>query len=114
MQTTTTASVSFEAGHTDSRDSLCLAPGHGHRWVVAVTVQGDKVDQGDLLSALRSVIDEFAGRNLNDMLPGVRTSPGGLGLYIHERLVLEWRWITQVRVDMGPGISVLLEWELRS
>ena len=113
MKAAITASVSFEAGHTDTRDSFCNVSGHGHRWVVAVTVQGDNVDQGDLLSSLRSVIDEFAGRNLNDMLPGVRANPGGLGVYIHERLVLEWRWITQVRVDMGPNVSVLLEWELR-
>lgn len=112
MRATATASVTFEAGHTVPNDTLCEEPNHGHRWVISVGVE-HAVDHGDLLSALSSVVDEFAGRNLNDMLPGVIPSPTGLGLYVHERLSLDWRKITKIEVSMGPNTSVLIEWELR-
>ena len=119
MRTFTTVSVSFEAGHTvfdrgraGTTDEFCAVPNHGHRWRIAVTA--DTIpDYGDFLSAVQSVIDEISGRNLNDMLPGVVTSPQGLGLYIRERLALDWPRITKIQVDMGPFISSTIDWEIR-
>lgn len=116
----TSARVSFEAGHHVVGHSECAVMGHGHRWAIIVAVTGgldpktmQVVDHGDLLSALRSVVDEVAGRNLNDMLPGVTTTPEGIATYMKERLVLDWPKISSIVVEMGPNISVTLINELR-
>lgn len=112
MKILTTVGVSFEAGHTVSSDQACEIPNHGHRWKVSVTTEVPP-DHTEFLSAVQSVIDEIAGRNLNDMLPGVVTSPFGLGLYVRERLALDWPRITKVQVEMGPFISTTIDWEIR-
>lgn len=119
MRFTTSVRHEFEASHTVVGHSRCGWQ-HGHCWAVTITVGGGLdpknilvVDHGDLWRALKRVVDEFADRDLNDMLPGVVTTPEGLGLYVAERLTLEWRGLREVRVEMGPAISVTLTVETR-
>lgn len=119
MRHSTTVSVPFEAGHQlDDLDGCKW--NHGHRWTVAVTVEGSLdakkvyvVDHYLLLASVRRVVDEFALRNLNDMLPGVRTTPEGMAIYFHERLALEHHRIVAIEVGMGAEIKSRVEWDLR-
>lgn len=119
MRHTTTAHVTFEASHIVIDHSMC-GRNHGHQWDVAVTVEGGLdpkkilvVDHGELLLSLQRVIREVADRDLNDMLPGVITTPEGIALYIRERLSLEWPRIVRIEVEMGPSVWVALEPEIR-
>jgi 6-pyruvoyl-tetrahydropterin synthase len=116
---TTTVSESFEAGH-QLDDPVACRWAHGHRWTVSVTVDGTLdpkkvyvVDHGALLAALRVVVDELRDRNLDDMLPGVRSTPEGLAIYFHERLALVQPRIVAVSVGMGEGVQVRVEWDVR-
>lgn len=119
MRHTTTVRETFEAAHRIPDSRMCR-DGHGHRWTVEVTVAGTLdpkkvfvVDHGDLLAALGSIISEFALRDLDDMLPGVRSTPEGLAMYIRERLALNWPGIVRVNVGMGDSVSVGVEWDVR-
>jgi len=111
-----TVSKSFDAGHQVVDDAICSWGGHGHRWTVSVTVTGGLdpktimvVDHAELVGALDSIILELQGHNLNDMLPGVVTTPEGIGLYFRERLILDWPTISQIRVETSIGITAVLE-----
>jgi 6-pyruvoyl-tetrahydropterin synthase len=119
LRHTTTAHVTFEASHFVMDHSLCGRT-HGHQWNVAVTVEGGLdprkiwvVEHGELLSSLNRIVREFADRDLNDMLPGVVTTPEGLALYVRERMTLEWPRIVRIEVEMGPSIVIALEPEIR-
>lgn len=119
MKHTTTVTVPFEAGHQlDDPDGCRWA--HGHRWTVAVTVAGSLdakkvyvVDHFGLLAAVREVVDELRDRNLDDMLPGVRTTPEGIAIYFRERLALGVPRIVAIEVGMGDEIRSRVEWDLR-
>lgn len=112
MRFTTSARDAFQAVHEVEGHSVCGRV-HSHAWQVSVSVEGGLdpkkvyvVDHGELEEALRVVIDEFRDGDLNDMLPGVVTTPEGVALYIRERLVLQFPRIGAVTVDMGPGVQV--------
>jgi 6-pyruvoyl-tetrahydropterin synthase len=114
-----TARQTFEAAHHVESHSLC-GVNHGHRWTIEVSVTGQLdakkvqlVDHGDLVAALATIVAELRDRDLNDMLPGVITTPEGLGLYIRERLTLAWPRLSYVRITMGESISIIVESELR-
>lgn len=114
-----TARQSFEAAHHVDGHSLC-GVNHGHRWTIEVTISGgldpkkvQLVDHGELVATLTPIIDELRDRDLNDMLPGVITTPEGLGIYVRERLILRWPRIAYVKVTMGDLVSITVESELR-
>jgi len=116
---TTTVTVPFEAGHQLDLDG-CKWVGHGHRWTVAVTVEGSLdaqkmyvVDHYRLLAAVDEVVRELRDHNLNDMLPGVKSTPEGLAIYFHERLTLGHPRIVAIEVSMGDHIRSRVEWDLR-
>lgn len=119
MRHTTTVTVPFEAGHQlDDLDGCKW--NHGHRWTISVTVQGTLdakkvyvVDHYVLLGAVREIVMELQGRNLDDMLPGVRTTPEGIAIYFHERLALNIPRIVAIEVGMGDEIKSRVEWDLR-
>lgn len=120
MKHTTTVTVPFEAGHQLDHLEACRWPGHGHRWTVSVTVEGGLdpqtmyvVDHHQLLGAVRGVVDELRDHSLNDMLPGVRSTPEGLAIYFHERLVLSFNRVVAIEVGMGDDIRSRVEWDLR-
>lgn len=119
MKHFTTVGMVFEAGHQVDGHLICELR-HGHRWQVWVTVAGgldpkkvQVVDHGELLAALTAVVTEFANNDLNDMLPGVITTPEGIALYIRERLILDWPRIVTVVVQMGDNVIVRVESEIR-
>jgi hypothetical protein len=70
------------------------------------------VDHGEFQAALDAVVDELRNRDLNDMLPGVITTPEGIALYVHERLVLDWPKLIAVAVTMGE-VRVSVEVTIR-
>lgn len=119
MRHTTTVMVPFEAGHQlDDPDGCRWA--HGHRWTVSVTVEGTLdakkvyvVDHHYLRNTVFGVVAELVDRNLNDMLPGVRTTPEGLAIYFRERLALLIPRIVAIEVGMGDEIKSRVEWDLR-
>ena len=119
MRHYTTAGVSFEAGHQLPDHSTECRWRHGHAWTVRVTVEGplnpktlQVVDHAELAVALSSIAREIDLRDLNEMLPGVRTTPEGISLYFYERLVLAWPRIVAIEVGMGR-VTTRTEWELR-
>lgn len=119
MRALVTVSGGFEASHVVADHSTC-GRGDGHAWTVEATLLESDigplskmvVDHGEFRAALIAVLSEFDHRNLNDMLPGVVTTPEGIAAYVHERLILNWPWVTMVSVSAGPYRAVL-EWPLR-
>jgi len=116
----TTVRTAFEAGHSVDGHSMCGWVGHGHHWEVEVTVAGGLdpkkvlvVDHGELAEAVRRIGQELDGHSLNDMLPGVVSTPEGVGLYFKERLILDWPLISAIRVAMTPNINVTITMETR-
>ncbi len=119
MQYRTTVIDHFDAAHEVPGHSRC-GGNHGHAWTVEVTVEGGLdpkkihvVDHGELAGDLFRVVEEFRDRDLNDMLPGVITTPEGLALYIRERLILEWPRIVEVVVSMGDWCRVRVLGDIR-
>lgn len=114
-----TARDVFEAAHRVEGSRLC-GVNHGHQWTIEATFSGNLdpkkvwlVDHGDFVAALTAIVDEFRDRDLNDMLPGIITTPEGLGLYVRERLILAWPRLAFIKVSMGPFVSITVESELR-
>lgn len=119
MRHYTTVRSIFDAPHQVIDHSICEGR-HAHRWTVSATVEGGLdpkkvlvVDHGELRLALDRVVNEVRNRDLNDMLPGVVTTPEGLAIYLRERLVLDWPRLVEVTVDMGDEISVKVESDIR-
>jgi 6-pyruvoyl-tetrahydropterin synthase len=119
VQFQTTVRDRFEASHHVEGHSTC-GGNHGHEWEVLVTVSGGLdpkkvyvVDHGALAHDLFVVVDEFRNRDLNDMLPGVITTPEGLGLYIRERLILDWPRIVMVEVRMSRWAATTITGDIR-
>ncbi len=77
-----------------------------------ISTPGLVVDHGEFRAALTTLVGELDHRHLNDMLPGVVTTPEGIAIYIHERLILAWPHVTLVSVSAGPYRAVM-EWTLR-
>jgi 6-pyruvoyl-tetrahydropterin synthase len=115
MRFTSTVREQFEAAHQVEGHTVCGRV-HGHAWEIAVTVEGgldpktiSVVDHGILALALYTIVDEFRDNDLNDMLPGIVTTPEGLALYVRERLILQYPRIDSVEVRMGDWSSVRVE-----
>ena len=109
METSMTVSTDFDAGH--SIDSLVKeARHHGHHWIVKATVMGD-IDPATgwprgadgLEEALCELALELDTRNLNDMLPGVRTSAFGVAAAFMERLVGKFPKLSSIEVACSDG-----------
>jgi 6-pyruvoyl-tetrahydropterin synthase len=119
MKYRSVAVARFEAAHRVEGHSRC-GDTHGHQWIVSVAVEGGLdpkkvyvVDHGSWQEALAAVVNELHDRDLNDMLPGVVTTPEGLALYIRERLILDWPRIVSVAVDMGGWAQAIAEGDIR-
>jgi 6-pyruvoyl-tetrahydropterin synthase len=103
----------FDASHTSK---ICGYGLHGHTFTAEVTIEGEPDRDGSItdylgLSArLHSVIGEFAGRDLGDML--VPAVPEQLCLYLRERLALFYPAIVGVKVSTG-SITASVEFPLR-
>lgn len=118
MKFKSTVVAEFDAAH--AVEGHFGGGNHGHAWEVSVTVEGgldpktiQVVASDELRAALWVVIGELANRDLNDMLPGIVTTPEGLALYIRERLILDWPRIVNVTVKMGDWAEVSIEGDIR-
>ena len=83
---------------------------HGHSWVLEATVEGDldpKVGMVRGAETLQQHVTEWCGelnnRNLDDMLPGVVTSPLGIATAALNDLALRHPRIATVRVLCTDG-----------
>ena len=113
MQYLTTIERTFSAFHQIPGHPTCSYV-HGHRWTVSVTVSGHyearvglSVDVPQLTTEFEAIMAELHLKPLNEMLPGVITTPHGLASWIMERLLLNWS-VTRVSVSDEPGISAMV------
>ena len=104
------ASATFEAGHTISASAHCARPGHGHHYEAKVVVSGDLDPETgwprgtvNLCLDLDELTAELDGENLNELLPGVVTSPLGIATYIQEQLLMNYPGISAVIVTCSDG-----------
>lgn len=118
MKALVTVRDEFAASHSVRDHSTCWR-GDGHTWLVEASVSGEispktgmVVDHGEFADALRTICNELRHRDLNDMLPGVVTTPEGIASYIRERLILTFPGVTRVSVSYET-YSAVLEWPLR-
>lgn len=97
------------SGEFDSAHSLVNDPDHGrvHGHGYRVEVQADLrfeaqrrqvTDTKPLQEAVASLCRELDGRNLNEMLPGVVSTPDGVASYFMERLLLSFPLVKQVTI----------------
>lgn len=119
MQFSVSVNDSFEAAHAVSIPPCDQA--HGHTWRVTVTVMqetltktGQVPGSDGLREALRELVDLYRWRNLNDKMPAVETTAGGVAVNIMERLSLRFPRIASVTVKMGEIEEVTVWRELRS
>lgn len=115
MKAAVEATFEFGASHT----AASCEHSDGHLWIVTATIDGDinwrtgmVIEPAILVDAFHRLVTELSGTNLNDMLPGVTTTPEGLAAYIRERLLADAP-ISGVSVDMRPGYRIRLEWPRR-
>ena len=107
----------FEAGHYLPGDARCGLREHGHRYLVQVKVAGRMQREGlsvdlDLLrSDWTAIIREFDGRPLQDMMPGVSTTPFGIARYLLERMLGSWPSVQEVTVWERPGVGATVSQE---
>lgn len=100
MQFTSSVRETFGASHNTS---ICGHGVHGHDFTLEVAISGEPGKEGhllvyaELLARLRTLVDEFRGRDLDDML--IPAIPEQLCIYVRERLSLWVPGITCVRVS---------------
>jgi 6-pyruvoyl-tetrahydropterin synthase len=101
---TASASAQFNAGHL-IKELLACTRQHGHFYDVEATVSGelDPVKgwprgTEHLPTDLWEIVKELEGRQLNDMMPGVTTTPVGIAAYFMERLAINYPRLTSVEV----------------
>ena len=96
------ATETFEAGHTVA-DSVRCEHVHGHRWSVKATaVVHDILRTSDALeSALRALVVEFDGFNLNTQMHSTLTRPVNVAAYVLDRLLSAG--VAVVRVEVSDG-----------
>ena len=117
MQYTATVEASFDAGHLLPEHPQCGRL-HGHHYRVLATAEGlmkrtgPPVDITELHTALTGVSGELDGRNLNEMLPGVVTTPHGIARYIMERLMGSWPSLQAITVWERPCCSATVTREV--
>ena len=112
MNVTSSATAQLDAGHSIPDLPRCVRPGHGHSWTITVTVEDDLDPRtgwvrgsADLPLRLQTFVDQMQSEDLDEMLPGVITSPLGLASATMERLLLRFPKIVSVRVDCSDHTS---------
>jgi 6-pyruvoyl-tetrahydropterin synthase len=87
------ATRSFSASHRVVGHPLCQR-GHGHRWTVTARSQHEEVDAmgyprggQPICDALDRIVGELVLRDLDVMIPGVRTTTVNLAAWFFERLL---------------------------
>lgn len=109
MDISSIATAGFDAAHRIPSYSYCSSP-HGHHWDVRVTVTGDLDPKSGwirgaehLQAALLALMVEIDNKDLDEMLPGVVSSPLGIASWILDRLALAFPRIVRVTVDCSDG-----------
>jgi len=111
VEITASATAEFDAGHL-IKELLACTRQHGHFYVVTASVTGEldpvfgwprgtqnlPTDLGDLVS-------EVNGRNLNELMPGVVTTPVGIAANFLERLLGRYPTLVAVGVKCSDGTS---------
>lgn len=99
------AEHTFGAGHIVADDPAHQYP-HGHHWAVKVSIRGMLDPQTgsagkltELSTALVALIAEVEGKSFNDMVPQVKPTLEGVGMWFLDRLVPSFPTI--VRVNVG-------------
>lgn len=118
MRASATVQATFAASHTVKDHPVC-GRRHGHAWVVSVTAEapispktGSVVDTAGLSTALAFLAVELGHRDIDDMLPGVVSTPEGIAVWVRERLLLAYPNITVVTVSNGD-YTASVAWDLR-
>jgi 6-pyruvoyl-tetrahydropterin synthase len=111
VETSVTVRVAFDAGHSIKAIEREFR-NHGHHWTVAATIAGEPDPatgwprgSETLLGALEELTAELNLRNLDEMLPGVVTSPLFLAAQFLEMLAQHYPRISAVEVDCSDGTS---------
>lgn len=112
MDTSISAKATFDAGHTIPKLERCARPNHGHQWTVFAAVSGDlNPDTGfprgaeKLPDSLDKLAAELSGESLDELLPGVTSSPLGIAASFLEKLVLFYPNLTSVEVICSDGLG---------
>lgn len=100
--------ISFEAGHKLIPCNGMVDP-HGHRYLVRGFIERKydpiippKLDE--LRDKMTEIRNELHGAIIDDMLPGVATTPGGIAAYLLERLML--CDAVEVRPDESTSVTL--------
>lgn len=122
MEFSVTVSDSFEASHvlTGDANDRCGSL-HGHTWVVSVTLMqhslrrdGQIPGADGLLSMLRTTLNPYRDRHLNDKFIGGEPSAATIAANTMELMSLRFPRIQSVKVKMGEVEEVAVWRELRS
>jgi len=121
LQFSVSVEASLEAAHRLTTPPCDFVNAHGHTWRVRVTLMhetlgkdGNVPGSAGLKDALVELLSLYQYRDLNEKMPGVETTPGGIAVNIMERLSLRYPRINQVSVRMGEVEEVTVWRELRS
>ncbi|HET9613271.1 MAG TPA: 6-carboxytetrahydropterin synthase [Candidatus Limnocylindrales bacterium] len=111
MEITASTTAKFDSGHVVKSILACTRQ-HGHFYEVTATVTGELDPElgwprgtENLPRDVWDFAKELQGRNLNEMLPGVVTTPVGIALSFMERLALTYRTLSAVEVRCSDGTS---------
>jgi 6-pyruvoyl-tetrahydropterin synthase len=103
------ASASFDAQHRIPGYEPCTRP-HGHSWIVEVEVGGELEPKSGWVrgtAQLHTAVQDWAAElhlgDLNELLPGVVTSPLGIASAALDALALRFPHIATVRVLCTDG-----------
>lgn len=104
-----TVMASFDAGHSIKAIEREFR-NHGHNWTVSATITGEPDPatgwprgSEKLKPDLEALVAELHLRNLDEMLPGVVSSPIFLAASFLEKLALVHPKITAVEVECSDG-----------
>jgi 6-pyruvoyl-tetrahydropterin synthase len=94
---------SFEAAHRIDGHPKCYRT-HGHTWTVTAHVSHEDMDKGlprggeGLSEVISSLVSELDHRDLDVMLPNVRTTPTAVAAWFFERAAHRYPGLTRVEV----------------
>lgn len=96
----------FGAGHVLPEDVDCRFHGHGHTWIIRVTVQGvfdantgSSAKVHELDEELAALVSEVENKSFNEMLPQTKPTLEGVGMWVIDRLVKAFPRIVRVEVE---------------
>jgi 6-pyruvoyl-tetrahydropterin synthase len=111
VETSVTVRVSFDAGHSIKAIEREFR-NHGHHWTVAATIVGEPDPttgwprgSEKLLPDLTELVAELDLRNLDEMIPGIVSSPLFLAAQFLEQLAPHFPRIHAVEVECSDGTS---------